>query len=157
MSFWTRVGPADGLDWPWERKDSHRGSAPPTLSAVAKSPPQKGPDVPGSLTGPQKKQQGQRGISCGLRGPAPCSCPLGVSRLQPCHLKSEPQIFHQSQFPKDAHLCTPSPGESSAGLVSKAKGSRWVRRKQDETKPGGLVPASSPHRHCRLLSPPPSV
>lgn len=48
-------------------------------------------------------------------------------------------------------LCTPSPGEGSAGLVSKANGFRWVRRKQDETKPTGLVPASRPCPHWCLL------
>ena len=56
MSFWTHVGPADGLNGPWERKHSLGDSGPPTLSAFAKSPPQKGPDVPGSLTEPQKKK-----------------------------------------------------------------------------------------------------
>ena len=106
-SFWTHVGPADGLNGPWERKQSLRDSGPPTLSTFAKSPPQKGPDVPGSLTEPQKKKKhlenrARRAPPVGSGAQPPCSCPLGMSRLQPCHLESEPQILHQTQFPKDA-------------------------------------------------------
>lgn len=54
-SFWTHaVWPADGLHGPWERKHSLRDSGPSHSVHICKVSPQKGQDVPGSLTGPRK-------------------------------------------------------------------------------------------------------